>query len=129
VPSIDVEVCVEGEDEAVRMCFGHENEGRIGEGNGTICVAREEAMKPRSILLRSECCFDQTSLHEVENSCGSAGKGANEKNRLGQDRFAGEEWRRQAGHLFDRPCMVSISAIEKGDQRTRVEKDDGSHRP
>src|SRR5712692_9635007 len=129
VSAVDVEIAIQGEDNAIGCKLGHANEARVGQGHRYVGVALNQVRDGGEVLVEIECQMGDATLEQLQNRLDSAVGSTGQVAGFGQDRFAGNEgWQYFVKGRLN-PGMPLVAFINKGDQRTRIHNHAADHSP
>jgi hypothetical protein len=116
---------VDRQDDTVRVDLRHADETRIGKISA---VPPDDSPDGRDLVVQAEGRRHDAPGHQLQDRLWAAMQVSNQVGGLRKNGLAGEKWRRQAAELVNRPRVIAVAAIQKGDEGPCVD-DDRPQRP
>jgi hypothetical protein len=114
--TVDHEIGIERQHRTLIVHFGHPHNTRIGERHWPISIFLMQFAKGGNVLIDPERDPKRAIFKKPEQSILSAGKPGEQMHRFRQNRFTHEQRRLQFIDLVDDPVVISLCAVEEGDQ-------------
>jgi hypothetical protein len=126
VTPIDItELGIDGQDDTVGVDLGHADQASVGQ---VPPIPLQYGLDRRDFVLQAKARCHHASRHQLQDGLRAARKSSNQVRCLREYGLAGQEWGSKAPELLDRPGMVTVTAVQEGDEGPRV-NDDRPQRP
>ena len=121
--AVDLEIAIECDDRTAVMQFSHPHQASIGEGYRYVPVFLHQDRNRSDLISQTEEDPQNLPFQQFKNGGNAFVRAPEEKARLGDDCFAGQQGWLNYCPLGLHPIVVVVPRIKEGDQRTRIQDD------
>lgn len=129
MPSVNIKVCSHGHQLARIVQLRQPNETGVGERHGDILVFLHQILQRSDMALHAQRNGNDFAPDHLEDGLPAFGQIARKMTGFCQHGFTGQQRRFNFRGLSFRPLVKTITAIDAGDERSRVENDAPFHFP